>query len=182
MILMVIALIACSLIMAATVIFVFLQRKRQPKVVEVRLAEPIITAAFGFILYFIAIVLIVGQLMEGTEKLSVSDLLAASMFSVFCAVIGSGVLLFALVKAILATDRGITKISLFGKSQSADWSEITDIKTLMFSSRVNLIYPGGKISVGGNPKQYREFIELAKKRIPARVYEQAFDKLDVKML
>jgi UDP-N-acetylmuramyl pentapeptide phosphotransferase/UDP-N-acetylglucosamine-1-phosphate transferase len=165
---------------------IYLITKKNPKRQEkelLRLSETKFTAVMGGILIVVGFSLPLMKMIEPARGGSdMNSYLIAALLSLLCGVSGSGILLFSMLKKIIACEDKLVVVSLFGKTFSMPWKDITEIKLKPLSSKATFISKQKSVVVGGDPKTYKKFIAIAKTKIPARVSHDLLDKLNNRFL
>lgn len=84
---------------------------------------------------------------------------------------GAGMLLYYFVKSIVVCEDSVTYVSFYGTTKILKWEEITEVRTNVGKRFVLIGKNNVKMTVGGQRKTYKEFIELACKKIRPEVGE-----------
>ena len=84
-------------------------------------------------------------------------------------VLGSFIIFYYFVKGVYIYEDRIVYVSIVGKKTEVLWEEIIDIKITQMQ-RVKLFYgPNSSITVGGEKKDFKEFLRFAIRLLPESV-------------
>jgi hypothetical protein len=159
---------------------------KRPKKMEneiLRLSEPLMTAVLGGMLIAMGLFILVLKVIDpSTGGSDQSSYLMAAAFVLLCNLSGSAILLFSLLKTIIACEDKLVVVSTFGKQTHLQWREIKEIKLKPLSNKATFISDRLEFVVGGDPRLYKKFIPIARRKIPPRVTQDLLDKLSKRFL
>ena len=165
---------------------IYLIVRKNPKRQEselLRLSETKFTIILAGLLILMGFAIIIIKFIDPSKGgVDTSSYLVAALLALLCVLLGSGMLLFSMLKQIIVTDNGLQIVSLFGKSYEMPWKEITEIKLRPLSNKVTFVSKSHSVLIGGEPGTYKKFIAIAKTKIPTRVSHDLLDKLNNRFL
>lgn len=143
-----------------------------------RLSETVFTAGMGGMLilmgFFILAMKFADPQIAGTD---LTSYLFVGAFSVGSTAVGCGIMFYTFLQKFIAYEDRIVFISILGTSKELYWKEIIEIKTTLMSNRVTLVGKKSKFSVGGEPRRYKEFLLIAKRKISPEVGSDVLQNL-----
>lgn len=180
---LIISLILSITCLAGTFYLVMTKNPKKTEKELLRLAETRFTAVMGGMLIIMGFFLLVVKMIDPTRGGSdPTSYIFASLLALLCVASGCGIMLFTLLKQIIAHEEKLVIVSMFGKRTNLFWKDITEIKLKPLSSKVTFVSKNKNLLVGGEPKTYKKFIAIAKTKIPTRVSHDLLDKLSNRFL
>ena len=159
---------------------VLLQKKSAPPQAGALgvLREAPVTVIFAPFLLAVAILLVAARQMDiSVGGAGDSAVLMTAALVLICAA-GSGyILLFTYVRRAVAYPDRLELQSALGKTHSVRWQDIVEVKTTVTSKRVTLRTAKETVSVNGDPKHYRAFLQKIYDHVPAHVGSDTLGQL-----
>ena len=159
---------------------VLLQKKSAPPQAGALavLREAPVTVIFAPFLLAVAILLVAARQMDiSVGGAGDSAVLMTAALVLVCAA-GSGyILLFTYVRRAAAYPDRLELQSALGKTHSVRWQDIVEVKTTVTSKRVTLRTAKKTVSVNGDPKHYRAFVQQLYDHVPAHVGSDTLGQL-----
>lgn len=171
-----------ALILASSILIV----NKQPQKHEgelMRLSETAFTAVLGGMMialgFFLLYAKYVNYAVAGTDNASY---IFVSGFAVMCVGCGCGIILYAFLRKFIIYEDRVLYVNILGGQWELYWNKITELKLSFMSNKVTLIGNNTRFTVGGEPKAYREFLKIAKKKIKPEVGSDILEKLSGRLL
>ncbi|MFR8664325.1 MAG: hypothetical protein ACLVEL_02120 [Ruthenibacterium sp.] len=159
---------------------VLLQKKSAPPQAGALavLREAPVTVIFAPFLLAVAILLVAARQMDiSVGGAGDSAVLMTAALVLICAA-GSGyILLFTYVRRAVAYPDRLELQSALGKTHSVRWQDIVEVKTTVTSKRVTLRTAKETVSVNGDPRHYRAFVQQLYEHVPAHVGSDTLGQL-----
>jgi len=159
----------------------FLIYKRQPEKQAdelLRLSETSVTAVLGGMLIVLGFFVLYQKFnnpnLAGNDE---NTYLIIGAFALISVALGCGVLLYSFLKKIIAYQDKVVLITFLGQYKEMYWKEITEVKASILSNKATLSGNNCKITLGGEPKKYKEFLKIAKKKIRPEISSDVFERL-----
>ena len=138
------------------------------------LREAPVTVIFAPFLLAVAILLVVARQMD----VSVGGAVWMTAALVLLCAAGSGyILLFTYVRRAVAYPDRLELQSALGRTRSVRWQDIIEVKTAVTSKRVTLRTAKETVSVNGDPRHYRAFVQQLYNHVPAHVGSDTLGQL-----
>ncbi len=178
MLILLISIAICTILVFLTVILIKLNQSKKVEGELLRLSETRFTAVMGGMAiamgFFIICMKYLNTSLVGND---LTSYIFVGIFAVGCTLVGCGILFYTFIQKVIAYEDKIVFVSILGKSRELYWKEIVEIKTTFISNKVTLIGNKSKIYVGGEPKKYKEFLKIAKKKIKPEVGSEVLQNL-----
>lgn len=131
------------------------------------LREAPVTVIFAPFLLAVAILLVVARQMDvSVGGAGESAVWMTAALVLLCAA-GSGyILLFTYVRRAVAYPDRLELQSALGRTRSVRWQDIIEVKTAVTSKRVTLRTAKETVSVNGDPRHYRAFVQQLYNHVP----------------
>ncbi|HOE70555.1 MAG TPA: hypothetical protein PLR56_01095 [Brevefilum sp.] len=173
-----------SLVVVGVALYlIFTKRPKKMENEILRLSETWMSAVLGGMLIAMGLFILVLKVIDpSTGGSDQTSYLLAAAFILVCNVSGSAILLFSLLKTIIACEDKLVIVSAFGKQTHLQWREIKEIKLKPLSNKATFISDKLEFVVGGDPGIYKKFIPVARRKIPPRVTQDLLDKLSNRFL
>ena len=183
MLMLLIAFLACVLLFVAAPILIKTRLPKKQADELLRLSETSFTAVLGLMLIALAFFLLYAKYsnsaLAGTDT---NSYLFVAGFAILCSGSGSGILLYTFLKRIIVCEDRVMAVSLFGKIESLQWKGIIEVKASLLSRSVTLIGSDAQLKVSGEPKAYKKFLEIAKKKIHRAAGSDVLEKQSERFL
>lgn len=159
------SLAAAVVLLAAAIVLIVKNRCTDPGLVCVR--ETWLTAVMGVMLIAMGIFITVSKLIDpniaGTDERSYWFV---AVFGLLCHLLGAFMLLYTFVKRIVLFEDRIEDCSPFGITRTMYWGDIVQVeKPLTRKAYVLTDRDGNTVSVSGDSKASKEFVDFARSRI-----------------
>lgn len=178
MTILLISTIVCTVLIAATIILLAIRQPKKQDGELLRLSEPTVTAVMGVMMIAMGFSILymksVNATIAGTD---LTSYLFVGGFAVVCVAISCGTLFFTFLKKIIAFEDKVVFVTISGQLKELRWIDITEVKVPILSNKVTLIGNNARFSLGGDPKTYKVFLQIAKKKIKPVVCSDVFEKL-----
>lgn len=159
---------------------VLLQKKSAPPQAGALavLREAPVTVIFAPFLLAVAILLVVARQMDASVGGAGESAVWMTAALVLLCAAGSGyILLFTYVRRAVAYPDRLELQSALGRTRSVHWQDIIEVKTAVTSKRVTLRTAKETVSVNGDPRHYRAFVQQLYNHVPAHVGSDTLGQL-----
>ena len=178
MIVLLVSLVLCVVLLSLTAIQIKRRQPQQQQGELLRLSETKATAVMGGMLialgFFILYMKTVNVTIAGTDQTSY---LFVGGFALMCVAIGCGIMAYTFLQKVIAFEDKVVFIPIIGRTKQLYWNEISEIKVPFLTNNATFIGKSCKFTVGGEPKTYKEFIKIAKKKVKPEVVSDVLEKL-----
>lgn len=156
---------AAVILLIATILLIVKNRCTDTGLVRVR--ETMMTAVMGVMCMALAVYITYLKLTDPTiAGTTENSYWFVAGFSLACHLMGDIMLLFTFVKRVVLFEDRIEDCSFFGKKQTMYWADIIKVeKPMTRKAYVLTDRDGNVISVSGDNKACKEFVDFAKSRI-----------------
>ena len=136
---------------------------------KIRVKETFICVLFGVFLWIEAAALCLTMPQNSFSQYTAAFKGNILVFLAASIVLGSFIIFYYFVKGVYIYEDRIDYVSVVGKKTEVLWEEIIDIKITQMQ-RVKLFYgPNSSITVGGEKKDFKEFLRFAIRLLPESV-------------
>jgi hypothetical protein len=172
-----IALVVSLFVMGAAGYVIYTRQPEKQPGELLRLSETAFTAVMGIMLILLALALLVMKFLDDTlGGAALDSYIFVGVFAVLSAAGGSLIMMYTFLRKIIAGRDGITFVSMFGNTKEMAWKDIIEVKANPLSSKITLITENDRLTVGGEQKTYKRFLNIARNRIRREVVGDLIDK------
>jgi hypothetical protein len=168
----------CIVLIIAAPIQIIIRQPKKQKGELIRMSETVVTAVMGGMLialgFFILYMKNANSTIAGTDQ---NSYLFVGVFAVVSVAFGCGIMFYTFLQKIIACEDRVVFVTILGQYKVLYWDEIREIKVRFMSNKVTLIGKSTQFIVGGEPKTYKEFLKIAKKKIRPEVGSDVLEKL-----
>ncbi|MGE4485747.1 MAG: hypothetical protein AB7C97_11620 [Oscillospiraceae bacterium] len=154
------------LALLGTFVFVVTRRTGPGKDELFRIKETPMTALFGLMILIEAGFLQYFLITKPEQIVATGEGLRNAYLFLFISVaLGCCLIMYAFVKTVIVTEKGVICVSLFGSHEEVDWNEIDGIELTRNNRLVLIKGKELKVTVGGDRESFKRFIKMADKKI-----------------
>lgn len=134
-----------------------------------RIKETGMTAALGAFLWIEAgFIFYIGFTKPGSLITNLNSRINVYIFLTLSIFFGAAMLLYYFAKSVVVFEDKITFVSFYSKPITLRWEDIVKVNSSMGKRLVFLGKNNEKISIGGERKNFKEFIKLSYDKVPPR--------------
>ena len=86
-------------------------------------------------------------------------------------------ILYSMLKQTLAYNDRMVCVDLLGRINTMRWDKVTEVKTRPMSRKITFYSGSETCEVNGEMKAYRDFVKLAKNKVPPAIASDTLDRL-----
>ena len=136
------------------------------------LKETSVTAGGAFIVYILAIMLLIFQFVNPniSGSSSTAHLYGFGLY-VTCTLLGSYIMLYTFVKEEIATKDKLIIVSIFNYTKIINWCDISKVEST-FSKKLKITCKNGhKVIISGEKYEMKEFLKIVIKKVDPEIGE-----------